>query len=310
MTQMSHLQFWRWYEKLAVPIPNDGSVQDMKLITFGGVGDLPTVVRRRSLHRAHRRRHQGNGHFHQERRLRRHHAGDDPQLQHRRDPGRPQSTGHLRRAHTQPRPSPLSSPAIPASARPSPRTARPSSTPTTATWPPRPWARTLPPGAPPAPSASITPKCNSGKKLAVFPKFLLVPDDLYDAALVITGYGEGMPTTYTPEAQARNAADPRPVVVVVPDWTDANDWAYLVDPQIYPVIQISYAQSPGGGTPSRTRTLQRHRRKPGPALHQRRPAHQGPRLVRRQRQRPPRHRQTQCRLNRSLISFRQGEGPD
>jgi hypothetical protein len=88
---------------------------------------------------------------------------------------------------------------------------------------------------------------NSGKKLAVFPKFLLVPDDLYDVALTITGYGEGMPTSYTPEAQARSPEDPRPVVIVVPDWTDANDWAYLVDPQIYPVIQMSYAQAPGGG---------------------------------------------------------------
>ena len=36
--------------------------------------------------------------------------------------------------------------------------------------------------------------------------------------------------------------------LVVPDWTDATDWAYIVDPQVYPVIQISYAQSPGGGS--------------------------------------------------------------
>ena len=42
--------------------------------------------------------------------------------------------------------------------------------------------------------------------------------------------------------------DPRPVPLIVPDWTDATDYAYLVDPMVYPVIQISYAQSPGGGT--------------------------------------------------------------
>lgn len=87
-------------------------------------------------------------------------------------------------------------------------------------------------------------------KLAVLPKFLLTPDDLYDTALSITGYGEGMPTAYTPEAQARNAADPRSVVVIVPDWNDANDWGYLVDLHIYPVIQITYAQTPGGGNHS------------------------------------------------------------
>ena len=62
------------------------------------------------------------------------------------------------------------------------------------------------------------------------------------------GYGEGMPTTYVPEAQDRGIEDPRPVPLVVPDWTDAADWAYIVDPMIYPVIQISYAQAPGGGS--------------------------------------------------------------
>jgi hypothetical protein len=41
--QMSHLQFWRWFEQIAMPIPNDGSVQTMKFITWGGVGNLPTV---------------------------------------------------------------------------------------------------------------------------------------------------------------------------------------------------------------------------------------------------------------------------
>ena len=86
----------------------------------------------------------------------------------------------------------------------------------------------------------------SGKPLGVFPRFLLVPAELYDTALSILGYGEGMPTTYTPEAQARGFADPRPIPLVVPDWTDATDWAYVVDPALFPVIQMSYSQSPGG----------------------------------------------------------------
>ena len=86
----------------------------------------------------------------------------------------------------------------------------------------------------------------SGKPLGIFPRFLLAPAELYDAALSILGYGEGMPTVYTPEAQARGFADPRPIPLVVPDWTDATDWAYVVDPALFPVIQMSYSQSPGG----------------------------------------------------------------
>ena len=86
----------------------------------------------------------------------------------------------------------------------------------------------------------------SSKPLGIFPRFLLVPAELYDTALGILGYGEGMPTTYTPEAQSRGFADPRPIPLVVPDWTDAGDWAYIVDPALFPVIQMSYSQAPGG----------------------------------------------------------------
>ena len=86
----------------------------------------------------------------------------------------------------------------------------------------------------------------SAKPLGIFPRFLLVPAELYDTALSILGYGEGMPTAYTPEAQSRGFADPRPVPLVVPDWTDATDWAYIVAPALFPVIQMSYSQAPGG----------------------------------------------------------------
>ena len=88
---------------------------------------------------------------------------------------------------------------------------------------------------------------HSGKKLGLFPRFWLGPADLYDQALVNFGYGEGMPTTYAPEAQDRGFADPRPIPLAVPDFTDAKSWAYIVDPLIMPVIHISYAQAPGGG---------------------------------------------------------------
>ena len=88
----------------------------------------------------------------------------------------------------------------------------------------------------------------SGKLLGIFPRFCLVPADLYVTALTIFGYGEGMPTSYQPYAQDRGFQDPRPIPIVVPDWTDATDWAYIVDPKAYPVIQMSYSQAPGGGS--------------------------------------------------------------
>ena len=69
---------------------------------------------------------------------------------------------------------------------------------------------------------------------------------MYDTALSILGYGEGMPTAYAPEAVGRGFADPRPIPLVVPDWTDDNNWAYVVDPAVFPVIQMSYSQAPGG----------------------------------------------------------------
>lgn len=87
----------------------------------------------------------------------------------------------------------------------------------------------------------------SGAKMGVFPRYLLVPIELYDQALVTLGYGEGTPNVYTPEALGRGAYDPRPIPIVVPDWTDATDWAFIVDPAVWPVIHMSYSQRPGGG---------------------------------------------------------------
>jgi hypothetical protein len=48
-----------------------------------------------------------------------------------------------------------------------------------------------------------------------------------------------MPTAYSPEAQDRGFADPRAIPGAVPDWTDSTDWAYVGDPLVYPVIQMS-----------------------------------------------------------------------
>jgi len=92
----------------------------------------------------------------------------------------------------------------------------------------------------------------SSKPLAIWPKFLLVPVELYDTALITFGYGQGpggYPSTadndVNPYAMAR-PGDPRPEIVVVPEWTDSNNWYYLADPAIQPVLFMSYAQNQGG----------------------------------------------------------------
>jgi hypothetical protein len=89
---------------------------------------------------------------------------------------------------------------------------------------------------------------NSSDRIGVFPKYCLVPPDLYHTALSNFGYGEGMPTTYLPEAEDRGIGDPRPVPVAVPHFTDANDWAYIADPNVWPVIHMSFSADPSGRT--------------------------------------------------------------
>lgn len=92
----------------------------------------------------------------------------------------------------------------------------------------------------------------SAARTMLWPKFLLVPADLYDTALIDFGYGAG-PGGYTgtpnndvnPYAQSR-PGDPRPEVLAVPEWTDVTDWAYITDPLLNPVICMAYANNPAG----------------------------------------------------------------
>ena len=91
----------------------------------------------------------------------------------------------------------------------------------------------------------------SGDNLAVFAKYLLVPGARYFQGLKNFGYGDGNPTSYNPFATAAGGRehtthDPRPVVLAVPHFTDATDWAGVADPMLLPAIHMSYAQSPGG----------------------------------------------------------------
>lgn len=94
----------------------------------------------------------------------------------------------------------------------------------------------------------------SAKRQGLWPKYWLGPADLYDSALITFGYGagySGYPGTgnndVNPYAESR-PGDPRPIPLAVPEFTDATDWAYLADPSLAPILQMSYSQNPGGRT--------------------------------------------------------------
>ena len=94
----------------------------------------------------------------------------------------------------------------------------------------------------------------TGSKLGLWPTFALLPVDLYDTALEVFGYGTGdvgkpnsggTAQTVNPYGESR-LGDPRPIPIVVPEWTDATDWAQIVDPRLHPVIQMAYASCAAG----------------------------------------------------------------
>ncbi len=89
---------------------------------------------------------------------------------------------------------------------------------------------------------------NSDDRIGIFPKYCLVPPDLYHVALANFGYSEGMPTTYLPEAHDRGIGDPRPVPIAVPHFTDATNWYYIADPNVWPVVHMSFSADPSGRT--------------------------------------------------------------
>jgi hypothetical protein len=90
---------------------------------------------------------------------------------------------------------------------------------------------------------------NSGERLGFLtaPRYVLVPIDLEMTALQILA-SEGMPGTAnndenplaqgdSHDARMRNA---RNRVIVVPFWTDTNNWAAAADPRLYPSIGLGF----------------------------------------------------------------------
>jgi hypothetical protein len=95
---------------------------------------------------------------------------------------------------------------------------------------------------------------NSGERLGalVSPKYILVPPDLETTALQVLASeadytyalsnGVAAPTNVFAEGDAHNARlmSARKRVIVVDLWTDTNNWAAIADPMMYPTIGIGY----------------------------------------------------------------------
>jgi len=90
---------------------------------------------------------------------------------------------------------------------------------------------------------------NSSERLGALtaPKYLLVPIDLETSALQILA-SEGEPGTADNDANPYSEGNvhsarlrsARDRVIVVPLWTDTNNWAAVADPNLYPSIGIGY----------------------------------------------------------------------
>jgi hypothetical protein len=95
----------------------------------------------------------------------------------------------------------------------------------------------------------------TGKPLALWPTYCLTPIELYDDALAAFGYGSGDVGKPNGGGTAQEVnvyansrpGDPRPIPIVVPEWSDATDWAYIVDPRLHPVLVMAYANATAGG---------------------------------------------------------------
>jgi len=246
VTQFSKLRYWRWYERVAVVVPNDGSLHDMQWITYGGSGNLPVVEDGAPYTEGQLADSKESNSFEKRGRY----IGITRKMIKNSDIQRIQAvpialaTDALRTRSAKIAaiftdnagvgPTLSDGNALFHASRNNVDTTA-FGTDTTA-W------------------EAASQECfghtelGSGQKLALYAKYALVPNDLYFQALKNFGYGDGNPTTYNPFAvEDRSPEDPRPVVLPVPDWTDSNDWAYLADPNIWPVIMMSYSQNPVNG---------------------------------------------------------------
>jgi len=242
-TQFSALAFWRWFERVVAVAPNDGSLHDMQWITFGGIDNLPTV----SEGTAYSELTVGDVKESAAFAKKGGYVGITREMLKNSD---------IQRIQAVPRALAVAALRTRSAAVAGLFTSNAGVGPTlsdstalfdasrgnlgTTAFDAAAWKQVR---------AAIFKQAevNSDKALGVFPRYALLPADLYDEGLSAFGYGDGYPTSYNVYTEGRQNEDPRPVPLVVPDWSDTNDWAAVVDPVVYPVIMMSYSQNPGGG---------------------------------------------------------------
>jgi hypothetical protein len=79
------------------------------------------------------------------------------------------------------------------------------------------------------------------KPMAMYPYWLLIPSELLRKARKAFGYGEtAYPTASEPLRMDFDEYDMRPRILVVPEWSDANDWAFMVRPEIHRTLVMAY----------------------------------------------------------------------
>lgn len=81
------------------------------------------------------------------------------------------------------------------------------------------------------------PELNSGRRLGLRPKHVIIPIDLEKTALQIFG-SEVEPTASAFYSNVRRSGSDN--VIVCPEFTDTNDWYSQVDPKIYPTLGVGY----------------------------------------------------------------------
>jgi hypothetical protein len=75
-------------------------------------------------------------------------------------------------------------------------------------------------------------RIGSAKRRGVTPKTLLVPFDLQEAAFNLFQRNQNLDKTFVNSQQ--------PDIIVVPYWTDANDWCTVADPMVLPFLEIGF----------------------------------------------------------------------
>ena len=247
MSQLALLTHYRWYEYVALPTPNDGSLQNMQWTSFGGIGTLPVVTEGGAydeltvddVKEADTFYKYGG------------YVGITREMIKNSDIQRIQAVPRALAAASVKTRSSLIAAIFTSNSGVGPTLDQDSTalfhsnhgnvattaigTDTTA------WKAA-------AVECFKHTEVHSSDRIGVFPKYCLTPPDLYHTALSIFGYGEGMPTTYLPFAEDHGVGDPRPVPLAVPHFTDANDWAYIADPRVWPVIHMSFSSDPSGRT--------------------------------------------------------------